>query len=112
LALERLGKSFEPAMGRLAFAAEVERCVGAAFARLKPGRPPLQPNVEINAALLLDAVSLPRDAFLPVFALARSAGWLAHAMEQQKEERLVRPVTCLCRSVSRWLVRPRQTLSR
>ena len=91
LALERLGKSFEPATGRLAFAAEVERCVGAAFARLKPGRPPLQPNVEINAALLLDAVSLPRDAFLPVFAVARSAGWLAHAMEQQKEERLVRP---------------------
>lgn len=91
LALERLGESLGPTAGRLALAAEVERCVGAAFARLKPDRPPLQPNVEINAALLLDAVGLPRDAFLPVFALARSAGWLAHAMEQQKEGRLVRP---------------------
>ena len=91
LALERLGESLGPAAGRLAFAAEVERCVRAAFARLKPGRPPLQPNVEINAALLLDAVGLPRDAFLPVFAVARSAGWLAHAMEQQKEARLIRP---------------------
>jgi citrate synthase len=91
LALERLGQSPGPTAGRLALAAEVERCVGAAFARLKPDRPPLQPNVEINAALLLDAVGLPRDAFLPVFALARSAGWLAHAMEQQKEGRLVRP---------------------
>ena len=90
-ALERLGESLGPTAGRLAFAAEVERYVGAAFAQLKPGRPPLQPNVEINAALLLDAVGLPRDAFLPVFALARSAGWLAHAMEQQKEGRLVRP---------------------
>ena len=65
--------------------------VGAAFARLKPGRPPLQPNVEINAALLLDAVGLPRDAFIPVFAVARCAGWLAHAMEQQREGRLIRP---------------------
>jgi citrate synthase len=91
LALERLGESLGPTAGRLAFAAEVERCVGAAFAQLKPGRPPLQPNVEINAALLLDAVGLPRDAFLPVFALARSAGWLAHAMEQQKKGPLVRP---------------------
>jgi len=90
-ALERLGDSLGPSAGRLAFAAEVERAVGAAFARLKPGRPPLQPNIEINAALLLDAAGFPRDAFMPVFAVARAAGWLAHAMEQQKEGRLVRP---------------------
>ncbi len=90
-ALERLAEKLGPGAGRLAFAAEVERAVGAAFARLKPGRPPLQPNVEINAALLLDAVGLPRDAFTPVFAVARGAGWLAHAMEQQREGRLIRP---------------------
>jgi|tagenome__1003787_1003787.scaffolds.fasta_scaffold20855482_2 citrate synthase len=90
-ALEKLGAALGPGAGRLAFAAEVERAVGAAFARLKPGRPPLQPNIEINAALLLDAVGLPREAFTPVFAVARCAGWLAHAMEQQKEGRLVRP---------------------
>ena len=90
-ALERLADGLGPGAGRLAFAAEVERAVGAAFARLKPGRPPLCPNVEINAALLLDAVGLPRDAFTPVFAVARAAGWIAHAMEQQKARRLIRP---------------------
>jgi citrate synthase len=90
-ALNRLGGTLGPGAGRLAFAAEVERAVAAAFARLKPGRPPLRPNVEVNAALLLDAVGLPRDAFMPVFAVARCAGWLAHAMEQQKENRLIRP---------------------
>jgi citrate synthase len=90
-ALERIAAE-QPAMARrLDFAGAVERAVGAAFARLKPGRPPLQPNVEINAALLLDAVGLPRDAFMPVFAVARGAGWLAHAMEQRNEGRLVRP---------------------
>jgi len=90
-ALDRIAES-EPAMaGRIAFSREVERAVGAAFARLKPGRPPLRPNVEINAALLLDAVGLPRDLFMPVFAVARGAGWLAHAMEQQREGRMVRP---------------------
>ena len=93
-ALRRLGTRLGPAAGRLVFAAEVERAVAAAFARRKPDRPPLRPNVEINAALLLDAVGLPRDAFMPIFAVARCAGWLAHALEQQKEGRLVRPSSC------------------
>jgi citrate synthase len=88
-ALEPLG----PGAGRLALAAEVERCVREVFARLKPGRPALQPNVEINAARLLDAVGIPREAFTPVFAVPRCAGWLAHAMEQQKTGRLIRPTT-------------------
>jgi len=90
-ALDRIAAAMPQVAERLAFAAAVERAVGAAFARLKPGRPPLQPNVEINAALLLDAVGLPREAFMPVFAVARGAGWLAHAMEQQRENRMVRP---------------------
>ncbi|MGE0259874.1 MAG: citrate/2-methylcitrate synthase [Alphaproteobacteria bacterium] len=90
-ALEKMGETLGPGIGRLAFAAEVERAVGAAFAKLKPGRPPLQPNIEINAALLLDAVGFPRDAFTPVFAIGRGAGWLAHAMEQRQARRLIRP---------------------
>jgi citrate synthase len=92
-ALERLGEELGPGTGRLAFAAEVERAVAAAFARHRPARPPLQPNVEINAALLLDAVGLPRAAFTPVFAVARAAGWLAHALEQQRTGRMIRPVS-------------------
>jgi citrate synthase len=84
-ALRRLGRE-----DRLAFAAEIERRAAAAFARLRPGRE-LKPNVEIHAALLLDAVGLPRAAFTPVFALARAAGWLAHAMEQRKTARYIRP---------------------
>jgi citrate synthase len=90
-ALEKMGETLGPGVGRLAFAAKVERAVGSAFAKLKPGRPPLQPNIEINAALLLDAVGFPRDAFTPVFAVGRAAGWLAHAMEQRKAGRLIRP---------------------
>jgi citrate synthase len=86
-ALEKLRAHLPP----LAFAAEVERAVAAASAALKPGRPPLQPNVEINAALLLDAVGLPREAFTPVFAVSRAAGWLAHAMESRRNGRLIRP---------------------
>ena len=85
-ALERLG----PGAGRVAFAEEVERRALAALHRRKPDRP-LETNVEFYTALLLDAVGLPRDAFTPVFALARTPGWLAHALEQQKTGRLIRP---------------------
>jgi citrate synthase len=53
----------------------------------------LQPNLEINAALLLDAVGIPREAFTPVFAVGRAPGWLAHAMEQQQSRRLIRPAS-------------------
>jgi len=96
-ALERL----HPGVGRLAFAAEVEQQVRTVFARLKPGRPPLKPNVEINAALLLDAVRVSREAFTPVFAVARCAGWLAHAMEQRKADRLIRPSSAYIGPVTR-----------
>src|SRR5262249_10009159 len=85
-ALARLG----PDAGRLAFAADVERRVLAALAQRKPGRT-LQTNVELNAALLLEAVGLPREAFTPVFALARSPGWIAHALEQRRTGRMIRP---------------------
>lgn len=90
--LERM-RDVLPDIGRLALAAKVEHAVEAAFATLKPGRPPLRPNIEINAALLLDAVGFPRDAFTPVFAVGRGAGWLAHAMEQRTLDRLIRPAS-------------------
>jgi citrate synthase len=85
-ALQRLGSD----AGRLAFAAEVERKALAALARHKPGRT-LESNLEMNAALLLEAVGVPRDAFTPVFSMGRLPGWIAHALEQQKSGRMIRP---------------------
>jgi citrate synthase len=87
-AMQRMG----PQAGRLALAGRLEQAVAVAIQRVKPGRT-LPPNVEIMAALLLDAVGIPRDAFTLVFAVGRSAGWLAHAMEQQKTGRMIRPVS-------------------
>ena len=84
--------SLNPDAGRLAFASEVETKALAALARHKPGRS-LQSNIEMNAALLLDAVGVPRDAFTQVFSIARCAGWLANAMEQQKTGRMIRPAS-------------------
>lgn len=74
----------------LGLAAEVESEARAALARAKPDRP-LDTNVEFYTAILLDALRIPREAFTPIFAVARVAGWTAHAMEQQRTGRLLRP---------------------
>jgi citrate synthase len=85
-ALRRLG----PGASRLEFANEVERRLQAVLARVKPGRR-LPANLEIAAALLLDALGFPREAFTAVFAVGRGPGWLAQAMEQAKTGRMYRP---------------------
>jgi citrate synthase len=87
-ALQRL----DPGSERLAFAREVERRALAALQRRKPGRR-LEANIEMDAALLLDAIGLPREAFTPVFAIARAPAWIAHALEQQRTGRMIRPAS-------------------
>jgi citrate synthase len=84
--LRRLG----PQASRLEFANKVERRLQVVLARVKPGRR-LPANLEIAAALLLDALQFPRDAFTAVFAVGRAPGWLAQAMEQVKTGRMYRP---------------------
>jgi citrate synthase len=56
----------------------------------KPGRR-LQTNVEFYTALLLHGLGLPTALFTPTFALSRVAGWIAHSLEQQRTNRIIRP---------------------
>ena len=74
----------------LPFAGEVEAYIREALRRKNPLRP-LETNVEFFTAILLDALEIPRQAFTPIFAAARAAGWTAHAREQQRTGRLLRP---------------------
>ncbi|MBB3913002.1 citrate synthase [Rhizobium fabae] len=48
-------------------------------------------NVDFALAAMAAAFDLPREAPIIVFSLARSAGWLAHAMEQIESGQLIRP---------------------
>ena len=74
----------------LPFAGEVEAYIRGALRQKNPDRP-LDTNVEFFTAILLDALKIPRQAFTPIFAVARAAGWTAHAREQQRGGRLIRP---------------------
>lgn len=77
---------------RIAFAAAVEAAALAALQKHKPGRR-LEVNVEFYTALLLDAVGIPRAGFTPIFAAARTAGWIAHVREQEAAGRIIRPLS-------------------
>jgi citrate synthase len=48
-------------------------------------------NVDFYTAPLLCALDVPIDLFIPIFAIARIAGWTAHMLEQQEHNRLIRP---------------------
>ena len=75
---------------RLTLALAVEAAALKLLKARKPDRP-LETNVEFFTALLLDALGFPRDAFTAVFAMGRTAGWIAHAREQAASGRLIRP---------------------
>ena len=47
--------------------------------------------VDFYLALLYRALGITAELFTPVFAVSRMPGWVAHAIEQYREDRLLRP---------------------
>ena len=53
----------------------------------------LYPNIEFYAAVVLNALGVPKDLMPAVFACNRVSGWIAHIYEQYADNRLIRPLT-------------------
>ena len=70
----------------------VEQIILRTLEEVKPGRN-LKTNVEFFTALVLQSVGLTSDQFAATFAAGRVAGWTAHILEQQAENRLIRPAS-------------------
>ncbi len=51
----------------------------------------IYPNVDFYSGIVYDSLGIERDLFTPIFAIARVAGWLAHWLEQLKNNRIYRP---------------------
>ncbi len=50
-----------------------------------------EPNIDFALAALADVAGLIRGAGEAVFAVARTAGWLAHALEEYARSTPIRP---------------------
>jgi citrate synthase len=62
----------------------------AALMKEKKG---LNANVDFYSATVYYSLGIPTDMFTPVFAIARTAGWTAHVLEQLADNRLYRPLS-------------------
>ena len=49
------------------------------------------PNVDYYSGILYNELGIRTDQFTPIFAISRSAGWLAHWREQLGDNRIFRP---------------------
>ena len=53
----------------------------------------LHANVDFYSATVYHSLGIPTDLFTPIFAVARTAGWTAHVLEQLGDNRLYRPLS-------------------
>jgi citrate synthase len=51
----------------------------------------IAPNVDFYSGSVYYQLGIPIDMYTPIFAMARSGGWLAHIFEYQADNRLIRP---------------------
>ena len=78
---ERYGKS-----AYYEIAQETER-VGTSLL----GHKQVYPNVDFYSGIVYEKLGIETDLFTAVFAMARVAGWLAHWIEQLKDNHVFRP---------------------
>lgn len=53
----------------------------------------LNANVDFYSATVYYSLGIPTDMFTPIFAIARTAGWTGHVLEQLADNRLYRPLS-------------------
>lgn len=51
----------------------------------------IYPNVDFFSGATYYSMGVPIDLFTPIFAVSRISGWTAHILEQQANNRLIRP---------------------
>ena len=88
-ALQLLAKELFAARGTTelyATALELEKIGAEVF-----GARGIWPNVDFFSGIVYQKLGIPTDVFTPIFALARTAGWLAHWREQMRDNKLFRP---------------------
>lgn len=81
----------------------VERLAPQVFADVKGGGKDLCANVDFYSGFVYNTLKIPAEMYTPIFAIARTAGWCAHRIEEVLcGGRIIRPAyKSLCKNKSR-----------
>jgi citrate synthase len=70
----------------------VETAAPKAFTDFKGNNTAISPNVDFYSGFVYDCLGIPREVYIPLFAMARIAGWCAHRLEELISSRkIIRP---------------------
>ena len=89
-ALRKVAEGLASVSDWMSMAVAVEEIALRVLREYKPDYP-IMTNVEYYTAAVLQGVGLPPALFPSTFALARTAGWTAHCLEQAEADILIRP---------------------
>ncbi|TYL38261.1 citrate synthase [Natronococcus pandeyae] len=53
----------------------------------------IAPNVDFYSGSVYYQLGIPIDMYTPIFAMSRASGWIAHVVEYQDDNRLIRPLS-------------------
>jgi len=84
--LKRMAEKLTKELGETKWIEMSER-----IAQIMRAEKKLEANVDFYSATVYYSLGIPTDLFTPVFAIARTAGWTAHVLEQWQDNRLFRP---------------------
>ena len=91
IVMEQMLKDLSEQKGNLKYYNFLKKLEGEFRSRMEEKGKPIYPNVDFFSGAVYTLLDIPRDLFTPIFAVARSAGWLAHILEQRKDNRIYRP---------------------
>lgn len=52
---------------------------------------PICANVDLYSGFCYEMLDIPKDLYIPIFAIARTVGWSAHRLEQIEDSKIIRP---------------------
>lgn len=52
---------------------------------------PICANVDLYSGFCYEMLDIPKDLYIPIFAIARTVGWAAHRLEQIEDSKIIRP---------------------
>ena len=81
----------------------IEKMSPQVFAEVKGDKKTLCANVDFYSGLVYKMLNIPLEMYTPIFAIARTAGWCAHRIEEVLcGGRIIRPAyKSLCRKLNR-----------